>query len=48
MRHNLGEKKLNKKYWSVFKEMPFAVMSEHLIPGLVLGISIVGFYLSVY
>lgn len=55
MHHNLGKRKLNKIFWSLFKEMCFAVMFEHLISGLALGVSgvavevsIVGVYLSVY
>ena len=55
MRHNLGKRKLNKIFWSLFKEMCFPVMFEHLISGLVLGVSrvavevsIAGVYLSVY
>lgn len=55
MHHNLGKRKLNKIFWSLFKEMCFAVMFEHLISALVLGVSrvaaevsIAGVYLSVY
>lgn len=55
MRHNLGERKLNKIFWSVFKEMCFVVVFEHLISGPVLGVSrvavevsVTGVYLSVY
>lgn len=47
MRHNLGKRKLNNIFWSVFKEMRFAVMSEHLILGLVLGVSRVAVEVSI-
>lgn len=33
MRHNLGKRKLNQMFWSVFKEMCFAAVFEHLISG---------------
>lgn len=47
MRHNLEKRKLNNIFWSVFKEMRFAVMFEHLISGFVLGVSRVAVEVSI-